>query len=186
MTGVRGIAGTERTNRCVYTMRSCFVRTGGGAPVAQVRLDTIKLYYEESKAARALVEGQIDKYRANTSTLLALASAAVAFFGFSTGPRQSVFFWIAIASYLVAVVTSFFIFKPIPAKVNVAFDTADHLGEMLPEKLYYDYARGHQDAIGHALAVLDGKFGVATRFRLLVAAIALLILSASLSVVLGA
>jgi hypothetical protein len=156
--------------------------------MAQVFLDTVKLFYEESKAARAQVEGLIDGYRTNTSTLLALASAAVAFFGFSSGPRQPVFYWIAIGSYLVAVATSFFIFKPIPTKVNVAFDTAHYLGaghQILPAKIYYDYACGHQDAIGYALAVMDGKYGIANRFRLLVAAIALLIISASLSVVFG-
>ncbi|MGW0158470.1 hypothetical protein ACWDUN_04010 [Mycobacterium sp. NPDC003323] len=156
--------------------------------MAQVLLDTVKLFYEESKSARALVEGQIDKYRANSSTLLALATAAVAFFGFSTGPRQQVFFWIAICAYLAAVAMAFLIFKPIPAKVNVAFDTDVHLAVSPPvsrEQIYYNYACGHQDAIGHALGVLDGKFGVAKRFRILIAAIALLIIAASLSVIFG-
>ena len=81
--------------------------------MAKVWLD---MYYEESKAARAQVEGLITNYRTNTSTLLTLASAAVAFFGFSSGPPQPVFYWIAIASYVVAVATSFFIFKPIPPR----------------------------------------------------------------------
>jgi len=41
--------------------------------MAKVFLDTVKLYYEESKAAREQAEGLLEKYRTNTSTLLALA-----------------------------------------------------------------------------------------------------------------
>jgi hypothetical protein len=93
--------------------------------MAQVFLDTVKLYYEESKAAREQAEGLLEKYRTNTSTLLALAPATVAFFGFSTGPRQLVFYWISIGFYLLAVAISFLIFKPIPMKLNVAYNTAE-------------------------------------------------------------
>ena len=121
--------------------------------MATVYLDTVKLYYEESKAAREQVESLLDRYRTNTSTLLALSTAAVAFFGFSTGPRQP-FYWIAIAIYLLAVFMSFFIFVPIPMKVNVGYNTGDELAlgpPMVPEKIYYDYALGHQDAITTAL-----------------------------------
>ncbi len=57
--------------------------------MAKVFLDTVKLYYEESKAAREQAEGLLEKYRTNTSTLLALASGTVAFFGFSTDPGSS-------------------------------------------------------------------------------------------------
>ena len=57
--------------------------------MAKVFLDTVKLYYEESKAAREQAEGLLEKYRTNTSTLLALASAAVAFFGFLPDPGSS-------------------------------------------------------------------------------------------------
>jgi hypothetical protein len=156
--------------------------------MAQVFPDTVKLYYEESRAARAQIEGLLEKYRGNTSTLLALSTAAVAFFGFSTGPRQPVFYWIAIGSYLLAVTMAMLIFKPIPMKINVARDTAQELfvpPPISPTKIYYDYARGHQDAISHAQAIVDGKFGVATRFRTLIAAIAVLIVAASFSVILG-
>jgi hypothetical protein len=155
--------------------------------MAMVCPDTAKLYYEESKAARAQVEALLDKYRTNTSTLLALASAAVAFFGFSTGPRQPVFYWISIGFYVLAVAVSFLIFVPIPTKVNVAYNTAGKLGAatIIPTKLYYDYAVGHQNAINHALKIMDGTFGIANRFRGLIIAIGLLIVSASLSVALG-
>ena len=70
------------------------------ADEADVLLDTVKLYREESKAARDKVEGVLAQYRANTSTMLALATAAVAFFGFSTGPRQQVWYIVAMAAYL--------------------------------------------------------------------------------------
>ena len=156
--------------------------------MAEVWPDTVELYYEESKAARAQIEALLDKYRTNTSTLLALASAAVAFFGFYTGPRQQFCYWISIGSYVLAVATSFLIFKPIPTRINVAFNTARKLGKtetILPTKLYYDYARGHQDAIAYEGKVLDGTLGIATRFRVLIVAIVVLIVSASLSVALG-
>jgi hypothetical protein len=157
--------------------------------MAMVCPDTVKLYYEESKAARAQVEALLDKYRTNTSTLVALASAAVAFFGFSTGPRQPVFYWISIGFYVLAVAMSFLIFVPIPTKVNVAYNTAGALGgtaaPIIPAKLYYDYAVGHQNAIDHALKIMDGTFGIANRFRALILVIAVLIVSASLSVAFG-
>jgi len=156
--------------------------------MAKVFLDTVKLYYEESKAAREQAEGLLEKYRTNTSTLLALASAAVAFFGFSTGPRQLVFYWISIGFYVVAVAISFLIFKPIPMKLNVAYNTAQGLAVrplVMPAKIYYEYAVGHQAAVKHALNAMDGRFGIATRFRALIVAIAVLIVSASLSVALG-
>lgn len=158
--------------------------------MAEVFLDTVKLYYEESKAARQQVEGLLDKYRANTSTLLTLGSAAVAFFGFSAGPRQPAFYAVAIVSYLVAVVVSLLIFVPIPMRLNVAYNTADQLDvapPIGPEKIYYDYAVGHQEAIQAGLRVIEGtRLGVANRFRLLMVAIAVLIVAASLSVVFGA
>ncbi|MBY0291069.1 MAG: hypothetical protein K2X52_28600 [Mycobacteriaceae bacterium] len=157
--------------------------------MAQVFPDTVKLYYEESKAARAQIESLLDKYRSNTSTLLTLATAAVAFFGFSTGPRQPVFYWLAIGCYLLAVATSFLIFVPIPMRMNVAHDTAEELfvpPPITPAKMYYDYARGHQDAIAHAQTIVGSRFGIATRFRVLIAAIGLLIVTASLSVIFGA
>jgi hypothetical protein len=157
--------------------------------MVQMFLDTVKLFYEESKAAREQIEGLLDKYRSNSSTLLTLATAAVAFFGFSTGPREPVFYWIAIGCYLLAVVASVFIFVPMPVRMNAAYDTGAELlvaPPMTAAKIYYDYALGHQDAITHAQAVVGGRFGIANRFRLLIAAIALLIVAASLSVVFGA
>lgn len=156
-------------------------------PVTSVHLDTVRLYYEESNAARQQVEGLLEKYRANASTLLALASAAVAFFGFSSGPRQAACYWISIVAYLSAVALAFSIYVPLPWRVNVAYNTLKGLKAtpILPEKAYLDYAQGHQEAINHALKVLDGKFGVANRFRTLIVAIAVLIVAASLSVNLG-
>jgi len=56
---------------------------------------------------------------------------------------------------------------------------------VMPAKIYYDYAVGHQAAVKHALNAMDGRFGIATRFRALIVAIAVLIVSASLSVALG-
>lgn len=117
-----------------------------------------------------------------------MSTAAAAFFGFSTGARQAVFHWIAIGSYLLAVTMAVLIFKPVPMKINVAHDTARELfvpPSMTPTQIYYEYACDRQDAILHAGAIMDGKLGIATRFRTLIAAIAVLIVSASLIVVLG-
>ena len=54
--------------------------------MAKVFLDTVKLYYEESKAAREQAEGLLEKYRTNTSTLLALAGD---YFSMRHDPSQS-------------------------------------------------------------------------------------------------
>jgi hypothetical protein len=77
---------------------------------------------------------------------------------------------------------------PRPTKVNVAYNTAGELQvppPIIPAKLYYDYAVGHQDAIEHENMAINARFGVANCFRGLVTAIGLLIVSASLSVALG-
>ncbi len=127
--------------------------------------------------------------RYGQAVLRGIESRQSAFFGFSTGPRQPAFYWTSIVFYALAVAVSFLIFVPIPTKVNVAYDTARELARaaapIIPAKLYYDYAAGHQDAINDALKILDGRFGIATRFRTLIVAIAVLIVSASLSVALG-
>jgi hypothetical protein len=161
---------------------------GEGSSMAQVFPDAVKLYYEESKAAREQIESLVDKYRSNTATLLTLATAAVAFFGFSTGPRQPAFYWMAIGCYVLAMAASASIFVPMPMRINVAYDTGPELYDppLKPVKLYYDYALGHQDAIAHTQALVISRFGIATRFRVLIAALGLLIVSASLSTMFGA
>ncbi|WP_157531235.1 hypothetical protein [Mycobacterium sp. IS-1496] len=156
-----------------------------------VDLETLKLYHQESKTARERVEGLIDKYRANTSTLLALATAAVAFFGFSDGPRQQGWYVTAVVAYGVAVAMAFWIFAPIPLRLNPAHNTRAALFEdpgrpLTPEEIYYGYAVGHQEAITEGLKNCTGPFGLANRFRALIGAIALLVVAASLSVAFGA
>lgn len=154
-------------------------------------LDTLKLFYEESKAARGQLEGLVERYRANTSTVLAIATAAVAFFGFSDGPRQPLLYWTAIAAYIAAAVLALWIYAPMPSKVNVAYNTADVLadsdgwGPLTPLQIYYDYARGHQDACRTALTNVTRSGGLAQRFRMLIVAVAVLVVAASGSVMFG-
>jgi hypothetical protein len=155
---------------------------------ADVFLDTLKLFYEESKIAREKVEVLVEKYRSNTSTLLALATAAVAFFGFSEGPRQPVWYVVAMVGYGIAVAVAFWIYAPAPILANVAYDTQEALfadDAFTPSEIYYAYAMGHQEAIKFARDGVMKTFGVANRFRLLIFAIALLVIAASLSVALG-
>lgn len=160
------------------------------ADETDVLLDTLELYREESKAARDKVEGVLAQYRANTSTMLALATAAVAFFGFSTGPRQQVWYIVAMAAYLCAVGLAFSIYAPTAVLVNVAADTqealfADPDHPLLPEEIQYGYAVGHQEGIAAAIATVTGRFGLANRFRALILAIAVLVVAASASVAFG-
>ena len=111
---------------------------GGGSPWPRFSR-YVKLYHEESKAAREQAEGLLEKYRTNMWTLLALASQQLLFLGFSTGPRQLVFYWISIGFFMMAVAISFLIFKPIPMKLNVAYNTARGLAVrplVMPAKIY--------------------------------------------------
>lgn len=155
---------------------------------AEVFLDTLKLYYEESKVAREKVEGLVQKYRSNTSTLLALATASAAFFGFSQGPRQQVWYVVALAGYGIAVAVAFWIYAPASIMSNVAYDTQEALftaDALTPSEIYYAYAVAHQEAIKYAQNDVMKTFGVANRFRLLISAVAVLVIAASLSVALG-
>jgi hypothetical protein len=157
---------------------------------ADVDLETVKLYREESKAARDKVEGLLDKYRANTSTLLALATAALAFFGFADGPREATCYVIAVVAYIVAVGVAIWIYLPTPVLVNAAsgtqeaiFSDPDH--PFTPEEINYAYATAHQEAIAEGIATVTDRWGLANRFVGLIVAIAVLIVAASLSVTLG-
>lgn len=157
---------------------------------ADVDLETVKLYREESKAARDKVEGLLDKYRANTSTLLALATAAVAFFGFADGPRDKTWYLIAVIAYIVAVGIAIWIYKPTQVSVNVANDTRDAIfadvdHPFTPQEINYAYAVAHQNAIAEGIATVAGRFGLAHRFIALIVAIAVLVVAASLSVTFG-
>lgn len=78
--------------------------------------------------------------RTNSSALLAVSTGAVAFFGFSSGPRQPQFYWVAVGAYLAAVVLALLICVPIPSRVNVAYDTKEQLvipPSMTRTKIYF-------------------------------------------------
>ena len=62
---------------------------------------------------------------------------------------------------------------------------ADPDKPLTPRDIYYGYAVGHQEAIDEVLKNIGGPWGLAARLRLLVLAVAALVMTASLSVVLG-
>jgi hypothetical protein len=62
---------------------------------------------------------------------------------------------------------------------------ADSDKPLTPRDIYYGYAVGHQKAIDEPLKNIGGTWGLAARLRLLVLAIAAVVMTASLSVVLG-
>lgn len=122
--------------------------------------------------------------------MLAVATAAVAFFGFADGPRQSAAYYVAFGCYGMALTMSFWIFAPKSVVVNVAYDTqaelfANPTRPLTPSDVYYGYAVGHQNAIELALKNIGGWRGLSARFRVLVVAIAAMVAAAAMSVAIG-
>lgn len=47
----------------------------------------VEIFYDESKAARDVMDQILIRYRTNTTAVLALATGAATFFGFSNSPK---------------------------------------------------------------------------------------------------
>ena len=48
---------------------------------------SVEIFYDESKAAREVMDELLVRYRTNTTAVLALATGAATFFGFSSSPK---------------------------------------------------------------------------------------------------
>ena len=126
----------------------------------QMHPDALKLFYEESKSAHAGVSDLLKQYRANTTTVLTLATGAATFFGFANSPK-GIFYVLSLTSYGLAVLLAATIYWPIPWRVNMALTAGTELATpppLSPAKLTYDlgvlYQQGfaeNADRITHLL-----------------------------------
>lgn len=151
-------------------------------------LDSVKLFYEESKSARKELDDLFDRYRSNTTVVLALATGATTLFGFSNSVK-GVLFVLALVAYGIGVTVALSIYWPKTWKYNVAHDVGPKLkligNKLTPIKMYYDLAIGHQIAIKEATVAIGGegrKIGIAGRFRLLVGMAAMTVILAAINV----
>jgi len=155
--------------------------------VTAVNKEVAKLYYEESKAASATIDLQVDAYRSRTTTVLALATGAAAFFGFADSGKGG-WFTAALVAYGVGVGFAFAIFWPKRWQVNVASDMEADLndppdGPITLTKAHYDLATGYQEAFQKNLAQLDKLCGVGDRFRALIVCTALVVIFGGVNVI---
>jgi hypothetical protein len=120
---------------------------------------SVEIFYDESKAARDAMDQLLIRYRTNTTAVLALATGAATFFGFSNNSK-GLFFLLAIVCYAVAAIFATAIYWPKPWRVNVAYNVADTLSKSpptAPMKLRWDLALGHQQAIAESLKLVGGR-----------------------------
>jgi hypothetical protein len=127
---------------------------------------SVGIFYDESKAARDAMDQLLIRYRTNTTAVLALATGAATFFGFSDSPK-GLFFLLSIVSYAVAALFATAIYWPKPWRVNAAYNVADTLSKSPPRppmKLRWDLALSHQQAIAESLKVVGGRTVLAPRW----------------------
>jgi hypothetical protein len=123
------------------------------------------------------------RFRTNTTAVIAVATGAATFFGFSQNPKGG-WYIASLVSYGIAAVIAAAIYWPKPWKVNVAHDVEKALSTppaTTVTKLRWDLARGHQTAVTESLALVEGRTGQATKFRVLVIATAAVVICAGLN-----
>ncbi|WP_131829168.1 hypothetical protein [Mycobacterium numidiamassiliense] len=144
---------------------------------------SVSLFYEESKAARKDIADLLHRYRANTTAVLALATGAATFFGFSNSPK-GLFYLLSLSAYAVASFLAIAIYWPIPSRIN----PADHVADLLriepvqPIKLQHDLALNYQSATAEAIKRVRGWRGLAAKFRGLLVATSLVVIFAGFNV----
>ncbi|WP_141751428.1 hypothetical protein [Rhodococcus sp. 1139] len=153
----------------------------------QVSPASIQLFYEESKSARTLIDSALEKYRANTTTVLALATGATAFFGLSSSTKNELLYVSSLVAYGAAVFVALSIYLPTKRKVNVAYDTESivnsNTGPAIPlTKFHWDYALGHQKAVSDGISLISGWRGLRSRFTILTSLTGLVVILAGLSI----
>lgn len=102
--------------------------------MAKMHPEAVELFYEESKAAREALDATLKEYRSNTTTALALATGAAAFFGFEDSGK-GIFFVLALVAYGIAALLAVAVFWPHGWLMNPASDFAQRLTDA--DKLRY-------------------------------------------------
>jgi len=152
------------------------------APAA-VSPASVAIFYEESKTAHDVMDQVLVRYRTNTGAALALATGAATFFGFSNSPK-GLFFAFALFFYGVAALAAIAIYWPAALRVNVAHDVGARFAKQPPlvsTKLQFDLAESHQEAIEKSRIQVGRRWGLANKFRILLAATSLLVVSAGIN-----
>lgn len=145
---------------------------------------SVTLYYTESIEAFQHLLDVIKTYRANTTTILALGTGVTAFFGFDKS-HKGAWFGLALGLYAVAAGLALWIHWPIGLQTNMAVDAADDLTIQPPlpaVQVQYEMTVTRQHAIAAAENAIMSRFGIATRFRLLIVAVALTVVAAGLNI----
>lgn len=145
--------------------------------------EAIQVFYEESKTARADLDKVRDVYRNNTTTVLALATGAATFFGFSDSPK-GLFYSLALAAYAVAVGLAAWIFWPRTWQMNMAIDMGDRLvGADGPsgDQARFDMAINNQAACTKNGNHISGRLGIATLYSALLVAVGLVVVFAGVN-----
>jgi hypothetical protein len=86
--------------------------------VSEADRQSIEILYNESKAALDVIDQLLIRYRANTTTVLALGTGATTLFGFSSAPK-GVFFVATLVCYALGVLAALAIYAPQKWRDNI-------------------------------------------------------------------
>ena len=147
---------------------------------------SVDAFYEESRTARTELDALLQSYRSNTTTVLALATGAATFFGFSSSPKGA-WFVAALVAYGIAAGLAATLFWPVDWKMNIANGMGDTLKQdnaqqLTTIKVRFDLGVGHQLAFQANTEKIVGALGVARRFTGLVVATSLVVIFAGINV----
>ena len=169
---------------------------GGGPPPATAA--ALDIYYAEATTAHTHLIEVIGNYRKNTTTLLAVATGAATFFGFADSAKGPLYV-LALVVYALAAVLTLWIFLPIGLSTNMAFEAdrkiddgivtaAAARADVLDNRLWairqaeiaITGIRGSTrseyltaNTVDGAATVSPPRYGIAFRFRALIAAVTL-------------
>ncbi len=122
--------------------------------------ESVEAYYAETTEAHKYLLTILANYRANTTTLLAVATGAAAFFGFAASPK-GILFVLALIAYAVAATMAMWIFWPIGLPTNMAQNAIRNMFEDPPptdKQAKFRLTRLRQRAIARAEQAIGGGY----------------------------
>lgn len=158
---------------------------GGGQnrtpPGEQMSPETLELFYDEAKAEADGLLDTVKNYRSSSTTVLALATGAAAFFGFEDSAKGG-WYAVALVFYAVAALLAVLIHQPRGWRQGAVVGLDRVLASPNPgisvDQARFDLGRLH---VKHFEANLERVGRVAALFKYLLAATALVIICAGIN-----
>jgi hypothetical protein len=144
--------------------------------------ETVQLFNDETTESYKHLIEVITNYRSNTTVILALATGATTFFGFTDAPKGPGYA-AALGFFAVSAILAALVFWPNKLQTNMV---PDYRARLFENGAAVSVARARYVVLGRRqLAMVDAEAAIkriSRRFRLLIVTVALTILSAGINV----